>query len=752
MPAPWQDQDIGGPGIAGGASYASGVFTVKGGGADIWNNADAFNFVYQPLNGDGTIVARVISVQNTDAWAKAGVMIRETLGASATFVDMMVTPGSGLAFQYRQTTGGNCNWNGVTGAAPAWVKLTRSGSTFTAYSSTDGSNWSSLGSTTINMAAGVYIGLAVTAHNNGLLNTSTLDNVTVTAGNTPPPPPSPPVISSATTASGTVGQSFSYQIAASNSPTSYNATNLPAGLSVNTSSGAITGTPTTAGASSVTISATNAGGTGTATLSITISAPTPSAPVISSATTASGTVGQAFSYQITASNSPTSYNATNLPAGLSVNTSNGAITGTPTTAGTTSVTISAMNAGGTGTASLSITINAPPPPPPPSGGTGLRGDYFSDQNLTTLTLTRTDATVNFNWGSGSPDPAIPVDHFSIRWTGQVKAQYSETYTFYTQTDDGVRLWINGQLLVDKWIDQGTTEWSGTIALTAGQQYNVKMEYYENAGGAVAILLWSSASTPKAVIPQAALFPAAGTTPPPNQPPTVSLTSPANNATFTAPASITIAANAADSDGTVAKVDFYNGATLLGTATASPYSITWSNVAAGSYSLTAKATDNSSASTTSAAVNITVNAGGSGNETVWVEDALPAGSSPNSDGGDSWNWVSSNPAPFSGAKAWLSAVSGGEHQLYFSGASAQLAVNTGDRLFAYVYLDPANLPGEVMLQWNNGSWEHRAYWGANTLGWGSMEQPVVTTWARCQRRANGCVWKCPPQSWVWKTIR
>ena len=94
-------------------------------------------------------------------------------------------------------------------------------------------------------------------------------------------------------------------------------------------------------------------------------------------------------------------------------------------------------------------------------------------------------------------------------------------------------------------------------------------------------------------------------PKPDVPPTVSLTSPANNATFTAPANITITANAADSDGTVTKVDFYNGATLLGSATASPYSFTWSNVAAGTYSLTAKATDNAGASTTSAAISITV---------------------------------------------------------------------------------------------------------------------------------------------------
>jgi len=169
--------------------------------------------------------------------------------------------------------------------------------------------------------------------------------------------PAKPVISSSTTASGTTGTAFSYTITASNSPTSYGATGLPAGLNVNTSTGVISGTPTTAGTSSVTITATNAGGSGTATLTLTINAAV-KAPVISSSTTASGTTGTAFSYTITASNSPTSYGATGLPAGLSINTSTGVISGTPTTAGTSSVTISAVNAGGSGTTTLSLTINA----------------------------------------------------------------------------------------------------------------------------------------------------------------------------------------------------------------------------------------------------------------------------------------------------------------------------------------------------------------------------------------------------------
>ena len=170
-----------------------------------------------------------------------------------------------------------------------------------------------------------------------------------------------PVITSATTASGTVGSAFSYQITASNAPTSYGATGLPAGLSVNSTSGLISGTPTTAGTLTVTLSATNSRGTGSASLTLTIS--NSGAPVITSATTASGTVGSAFSYQITASNSPTSYGATGLPAGLSVNSASGLISGTPTTAGMLTVTLSATNSGGTGNATLTLTI-APTGPPP----------------------------------------------------------------------------------------------------------------------------------------------------------------------------------------------------------------------------------------------------------------------------------------------------------------------------------------------------------------------------------------------------
>jgi hypothetical protein len=160
---------------------------------------------------------------------------------------------------------------------------------------------------------------------------------------------------------------------------SYSASPLPPGLSVNTVTGAITGTPTTAGVTIVTLTATNASGTSLpSTVTITI-APAGVAPVITSSNAAAGTVGTAFSYSITATGAPTSYSASPLPAGLSVDTVGGAITGTPTTAGVTVVTLGATNASGTGNATLTITIapaGAAPVITSPNTAAGTAGMVF----------------------------------------------------------------------------------------------------------------------------------------------------------------------------------------------------------------------------------------------------------------------------------------------------------------------------------------------------------------------------------------
>ncbi|MBY0526603.1 MAG: hypothetical protein K2R98_24620 [Gemmataceae bacterium] len=142
-------------------------------------------------------------------------------------------------------------------------------------------------------------------------------------------------------------------------------------------------------------------------------------------------------------------------------------------------------------------------------GAGLSGRYFNGTNFNALVATRTDAAVNFDWGNGSPATGVGVDNFSARWTGQVQAQFSESYTFTTRSDDGVRLWVNGQLLINNWTAHSPTDNSGSIALVAGQKYDIVMEYYEAGYGAVAQLFWASASTPKQLIPTSQLYAASG---------------------------------------------------------------------------------------------------------------------------------------------------------------------------------------------------------------------------------------------------
>jgi hypothetical protein len=162
-----------------------------------------------------------------------------------------------------------------------------------------------------------------------------------------------------------------------------------------------------------------------------------------------------------------------------------------------------------------------------------------------------------------------------------------------------------------------------------------------------------------------------------------------------------------------------------------------------------AVGNTGAGTTGSGTNSTgTSTGGTTNSanptlTSWVDDALPSGSSAGSSGGDSWNWVGSNPSPVSGALCSLSSSSPGLHEHYFSWASQTLAVERGDVLYSYVYIDPANPPSELMLQWFDGTWEHRAYWGANNINNGAVGGAGRVTWDLCLLQANGRSCRCPP---------
>jgi parallel beta-helix repeat protein len=184
LPLGWTDVNIGAVGLTGSASYNNGTFTVSGSGADIWNTSDQYNYAYQSVSGDQTIIARVVSENGTQSYAKAGVMLRETLATNSVEASVLLTPTNGVAMEIRPTTGAaSINVVGwVKGPVPPqWVKLARSGSVFTAFYSTDGSTWTQFASTNVTMATSETAGLAVTSHDNTALNTATFDNVIIAA-------------------------------------------------------------------------------------------------------------------------------------------------------------------------------------------------------------------------------------------------------------------------------------------------------------------------------------------------------------------------------------------------------------------------------------------------------------------------------------------------------------------------------------------------------------------------------------------
>jgi PLD-like domain len=189
LPSGWSHADVGATGAAGAASFSNGTFTVAGAGADVWGTADAFHYAYRTLNGDGTIVARVASVQNVNAWTKAGVMMRDSLSSSSAHGFMLVAASAskGTPFQ-RRTSDGNItvSTSGAFVSAPYWVKLVRAGSVITAYESSNGTSWTTVASDSITMGASILVGLAVSSHVPGTNATAAFDNVTVTEDAPPP--------------------------------------------------------------------------------------------------------------------------------------------------------------------------------------------------------------------------------------------------------------------------------------------------------------------------------------------------------------------------------------------------------------------------------------------------------------------------------------------------------------------------------------------------------------------------------------
>ena len=250
-------------------------------------------------------------------------------------------------------------------------------------------------------------------------------------------------------------------------------------------------------------------------------------------------------------------------------------------------------------------------------GTGMLGLYYTSRLDTAaapfadpVTATNIDPQINFNFALANFDTtgwtagAYPnaTDNFCIRWVGTIQAPYpGQTYKFYTTTDDGVRLYVDGNLLINKWVAQAPTTWSGSIVLGTSPVPLI-MEYFERTGGAVAELAWESASVVSNVVPQSALCAADPNT---AIPPFVSLTAPANNSTDTLPTPVTLTASVTQESAPVNSVKFYNGATLLATVVqtgSGTYTTSWTPPAPGVYNISAQVDYNTTNTLNSVAVN------------------------------------------------------------------------------------------------------------------------------------------------------
>lgn len=581
LPSPWLNEDIGAVGVVGSANYSSGTFTIAGSGADIWDQADAFHFIYQPLNGDGVIVARAASLEATHSNAKVGVMIREELTSTSRHAILNVTPAAGIEFMRRLTPGALTTYtSGGNEPAPKWLKLARNGNSFSAYKSNDGIVWTLIGTDTISMAAQVYIGMVVTSHNNAVLCDATLDNVIVTSsgGN------APPTVSITSPANGATYTSPANVIINANAADSDGTVARVDFYNGATLIGTDASAPYSFSWSSV--------ATGSYTLIAkaidNLGATTDSIPV-NIAVNSTGVTGLADDFND---------NTMDLSK-WAFGTIQGTIYSGPS-AWDATIPVLERNQ------RLEI-----------SPRSNVTGDHYNGYvSVANWNLTNARATVKAvqtaSGGSTNTQLALCIDNRNflmistesglLRFEQVVNGARSGSTITYNATQHQfwrIRHDATADLIIFETSSDGQT-W--TVRRSVARQLSISAMKVEISAGT-----WQGVGSPGTAIFDNFILESNGGGPI-NNPPTASITNPTNGAVFNAPANIVIDANASDSDGSINRVDFYSGANLIGTDSVAPYSFSWSNVAAGTYVLTAQATDNLGAVTTSTPISITVNAG------------------------------------------------------------------------------------------------------------------------------------------------
>jgi len=493
----WVSTDIGPVALAGDTSTLSGNVSIKAAGSDIWGSSDEFRFAYRPLSGDGSIVARVVGLTAADPWAKAGVMIRESLAANSRHALMALTGSQGLAFQRRAAGAGSATTHTYAGGstAPVWLRLERRGSLVTASYSSDGLNWAISGTDTISMSANVFIGMALTSHSAGAYATAEFANAAIVAGS-----------------SWTSVDVGAVSLAGSTSTT-------PGGYSVKASG-------------------------------LDVWDASDQFRFVHQQLVGDGAIVARVE----------SFASVDLwsKAGVMIRES--------------------------------LASNA-------------KHAFMLLSGSGSLAFQRRTATGGGSAHTGGPQRAAPV------WL-KVQRQGSTLTGLYST--DGVN-----------WATVGTD----TIAM--GSTVYAGLAVTSHVASSHATAEFTNVTAGQSLVTN-------------NQPPLVSLTTPAAGATFAFPATITVTATASDPDGSVAVVEFYAGATLIGSDSSSPYSVTWSGMAAGTYSMTAVARDQAGGMTvssdrvisvTSVAQSSVVVFTPSSNQSTavsnYVLDVFPVGANPNS---------------------------------------------------------------------------------------------------------------------------
>ena len=577
-PPGWSSADVGLPALAGSESENAGTFSVSGGGVDVAGVTDQFHYLYKQVSGDVNIIARVTAVQLVNAASKGGVMIRDSLTPNAAHASMFLTAGNGPAFVQRAAAGGvAASTPAGTASAPYWLKLELRADTVTAFQSADGLTWATVGAVRLSLPSPYFIGLAVSSQDAQSLATATFDNVLISAPSAQNQPPTISLTAPDTTLNYIEPATITIAAAAADADGTISSVDFFQGStllgSATTAPYSFTWSNVPAGVYTFSAVAHDNGGAATTSdaRSVAVKAPANQPPTVSLTSPADGAT---FTPPAT------------ITVSASASDADGGVARVDFYSGSTLI-------GSASASPYTITWSGVP-----SGTYNLTAVATDTGGATTTSAART-STVNQRPTVSLTAPANGAT-FKAPANIVISANASDADGTVTQVTFSAGTTVIGT--------DTTSPYSVTWSNVPAGTYSLKAVATDNLGA-------TRTSARRTVTVSN------------NQPPSVALTNPADGATFTAPATITVDATASDTDGTIAKVDFFAGTTLIASDATSPYSVTWNNVPAGSYSLTAIATDNNGASISSAARTVTVT--GTGLPAPWTAADIGTPSQPGS---------------------------------------------------------------------------------------------------------------------------